>query len=250
MLGKAIADALLDKHVVSPERLWVSNRSGAVSAFANHPGVNVTTSNQEVADACDIILLSVPPASASIIAMDASERLVISVMAGISLDELVGITGANRVIRAMSSPAARESLAYSPWCSTAGVTADDRVRATMIFEACGLTDEVESEAHIEYFTAMTGPVPGFVAFFAKAMVDYAVGKGLPPVIADRAIRQLFLGAGTLMSAGSMTPAEHVKQMIDYAGTTAAGLEAMEHSLIVADIAEGLDAAVAKTRSID
>lgn len=249
MLGKAIVSALLSKQVVSPERLWISNRSGAVDAFAEHPGVNLTTSNQEVADACGIILLCVPPASAASIAMDASESLVISVMAGISLDELTGITRANRVIRAMSSPAAREGLAYTPWCATAGVTANDSVRAATIFRACGLTDQVESEAHIECFTAMTGPVPGFVAFYAKAMVDYAVGKGLPPAIADRAIRQLFLGAGTLMSASTMTPADHVKQMIDYAGTTAAGLEAMERSSIAADIAEGLDAAVARTRSI-
>lgn len=250
-LGKPIVGALLDKKVVPPERLLISNRSGAVVPFADHPGVNVkvTISNQEVADACDVILLSVPPASAASIAMDASGRLVISVMAGISLDELVRITGANRVIRAMSSPAARDGLAYSPWCATTGVTANDRVRAATIFGACGLTDQVERELHIECFTAMTGPVPGFVAFYAKAMVDYAIGKGLPPEIADRAIRQLFLGAGALMSAGAMTPADHVKQMIDYAGTTAAGLEAMTRSSIAADIAGGLDAVVARTRSI-
>lgn len=249
MLGKSIADALLAKNIISPERLWVSNRSGAVDAFANHPGVNVTTSNQEVADACDVILLSVPPASAASIAIDASEKLVISVMAGMTLVELVRSTDANRVIRAMSSPAARDGLAYSPWCSSAAVTADDRVRTALIFGACGLTDEVESEAQVECFTAMTGPVPGFVAFFAKAMVDYSVGRGIPPEIADRAVRQLFLGAGTLMSEGAMTPAEHVKQMIAYAGTTAAGLEAMEASSITADMAGALDASVAKTRSI-
>ena len=83
----------------------------------------------------------------------------------------------------------------------------------------------------------------------QAMVDYGAGNGLPPEIADRAVRQLFLSAGRVMSAGAMTPADHVKQMIDYAGTTAAGLEAMERSSISKDIAEGLDAAIARTRSI-
>ncbi len=52
-----------------------------------------------------------------------------------------------------------------------------------------------------------------------------------------------------MSAGTMTPADYVTQMIDYAGTTAAGLEEMERSSITNDIAKGLDAAVARTRSI-
>jgi pyrroline-5-carboxylate reductase len=63
------------------------------------------------------------------------------------------------------------------------------------------------------------------------------------------VRQLFLGAGALMSSGTMTAADHVTQMINYAGTTAAGLEEMERSSIVEDIAKGLDAAVARTRSI-
>lgn len=249
MLGQAIAGALLDAQVVAPQRLWISNRSGAADAFSNRPGVTVTTSNQELADRCDVILLSVPPASAASIAMGASDKLVISVMAGISLDKLGRMTGTDRIIRAMSSPAARLSLAYSPWCATAKVTAADRVRATTIFKACGTTDEVESEAHIDCFTAMTGPVPGFVAFYAKTMVDYAVGRGLPPAVADRAIRQLFLGAGTMMSQGAMTPADHVQQMIDYAGTTAAGLEEMEQSSIAKDIAQALNAAVARTRDI-
>jgi pyrroline-5-carboxylate reductase len=249
MLGMSIAVALLDGHVVSPERLWISNRSGTADAFADHPGVNVTSSNQELADRCDVILLAVPPASASGIGVDASGKLVLSVMAGIALAELVRITGANRAIRAMSSPAARASLAYSPWFASADVTDDDRALVSTIFAACGLTDEVDSEAQIECFTAITGPVPGFVAFYAAAMVDYAVHRDIPPKIADRAIRQLFLGAGTMMSDGEMTPADHVKWMIDYAGTTAAGLEAMNHSSITAEIAEALDAAVSKTRVI-
>lgn len=248
MLGKAIARAVLNKKVVKPERLWISNRSGA-TGFADYPALNVTTCNQYLADACDVILLSVPPASTAEIEIDATGSLVLSVMAGVSLDELGRITGAGRVIRAMSSPAAEEGLAYSPWCANSGATPRDRTCAAMILGACGLTDEVESEAHIECFTAMTGPVPGFVAFFAEAIVNYAIDKGIPPSIADRAIRQLFFGAGTLMSKSTMTPADHVRQMIDYAGTTAAGLEAMKRSSMATDIAASLDAAVARTRSI-
>lgn len=247
MLGSAIAQAILKSRVVPPEQLWVSSRSG--KSPGNVPAINVTTVNQELADACDTILLSVPPTQADEIAINASDKLVLSVMAGISLDSLKKITGTTRVIRAMSSPAAREKLAYSPWCASAETTDTDRDRATAIFGSCGLTDQVESEAHIECFTALTGPVPGFVAYFAEAMLDYAITQGIPAEIADRAIRQLFLAAGKMMSEGSMTPADHVKQMINYAGTTAAGLDAMKRTSIAADIAKGLNAAVERTRTI-
>ena len=53
----------------------------------------------------------------------------------------------------------------------------------------------------------------------------------------------------MLAEGDMTPGDHVQEMIDYAGTTAAGLVAMQELGISDLIAKGLDAAVEKTRSI-
>ena len=53
----------------------------------------------------------------------------------------------------------------------------------------------------------------------------------------------------MLAHGEASPADHVQQMIDYAGTTAAGLEAMRNSPIREAIAEGLDAAVEKARTL-
>lgn len=249
MLGSAIARALLNRKVIAPERLWISNRSGRLAGFEDGPGIRVTANNQELAEACDVILLSVPPALVQEIGIAAPDKLVVSVMAGISIARLRELTGAARVVRAMSSPAAARSLAYSPWVASPGVTAEDRRWITALFESCGLTDEITGESQIEFFTAMTGPVPGFVAFFAKCLQDCAEAEGVAPPVAERAVRQLFLAAGTMMSEGAASPADHVREMIDYAGTTAAGLEAMAASGIAADIAKGLAASVEKTRAM-
>jgi pyrroline-5-carboxylate reductase len=88
-----------------------------------------------------------------------------------------------------------------------------------------------------------------VAYFASCLADYATGQGIAPLVADRAIRQLFLAAGRMMAEGAATPADHVREMIDYAGTTAAGLTTMQSLTNARDIATGLDAAVAKSRSM-
>ncbi|WP_121060731.1 pyrroline-5-carboxylate reductase family protein [Chachezhania antarctica] len=248
-LGSAIVRALLARKVVSPDRLWLANRSGEAGPFSDIPGINVTRRAQDLAETCDVIVLSVPPASIPELDLTAPDALILSVMAGVSLKTLTGCTGAPRAVRAMSSPAAARHLAYSPWIASATVTEKDRARVTAIFGACGTTDEIADESQIDIFTAMTGPVPGFVALYAQAMTDYAANRGVSPDIADRAVRQLFLGAGLMMSDGPMTPADHVAEMIDYAGTTAAGLEAMLATDLFDSIAEGLDAAVARTLSI-
>jgi len=249
MLGAAIARALLQRGAVAPEALWISNRSGTSVGLDAPPGVTFTAKNQDLADACEVILLSVPPQDAPQIGIAAAGRLVLSVMAGVSLRDLQALTGTDRVVRAMSSPAAALGLAYSPWHAGDAVTPRDCARVTEILGACGTTDRVEREEDIEFFTALTGPVPGFVAFFAAAMADHAVARGISPGIADRAVRQLFLGAGVLMARDAPRPADHLRQMIDYAGTTAAGLTLLTRSDVAQEIGAALDASVDRTRDI-
>ncbi len=249
MLGRAIARGLLEAGVVQEEKFWLSNRSGTADGFRSYPGLNVTTDNQSLAEACDVILLCVPPALANDVSIAAAGKLILSVMAGVGLERLATLSGSDRVVRAMSSPAAELRLAFSPWVASGTVTEADKAVVRRLFGAIGAAAEVSSEAQVELFTALTGPVPGFVAFFAECMADYAVAEGVSPDVADRAVRQLFLSAGRMMAEGDATPGDHVQEMIDYAGTTAAGLTAMRSSAISRDVAAALAAAVEKTRNM-
>ncbi len=226
-LGRAIITGLVTSKFINPTSLWVSNRSGSEHPPAHFEGAHFTTSNKELTDTCDVILLSVPPKSFSSIEINASDKLIISVMAGVTAQQIAHRTGAERVIRAMSSPAAEYCLAYAPWFASENVTGDDRSYVSRLFEACGTTDEIDDEKHLDVFTALTGPVPGFVALFAEIMVDYASERGISPIIADRAIRQLFKASGHILATEDKQPGRHVAEMIAYAGTTAAGLEGMK-----------------------
>ncbi len=248
MLGSAILTAALTAQLVPVHRIWVSSRSGQLRGFDGHPELSVTSDNAELARSCDVVLLCVPPEAVAQLELSLADKLVISVMAGVTVARIGQLTGASRVIRAMSSPAAAQALAYTPWVATEAVSEADRDFAQALFEACGKTDQIASEAQLDVFTAMTGPVPGFVAFFAEAMAQYATAQGIAPQVADRAVRQLFLGAGQMMAEGTARPDDHVQEMIDYGGTTAAGLEVLRRSGLGEDLAKGLDAAVARSRA--
>lgn len=240
-LGGAIAGALLRTGVVAPGRLTVCNRSGPAGPLAAVDGVVWTDDPQHAADACDTLLLALPPPAGQALRLDAAGRLVISVMAGVTLDQLRAATGTERLARAMSSPAAARGLAYSPFYAPE-LTAADKATVRALFSACGTTDEVPAESQIDVFTAITGPVPGFVAYFAAAMQHYAQGQGVSPEVARRAVVQLFHAAGATLAADERPPAAFVRDMLDYAGTTAAGLAVLEASPLRATLADGLEAA--------
>ena len=241
-LGGAIGRTLLRAGAIEPAELWICNRSGPAPGFADHAGINWTADPQELADRCPTLLLALPPASGRPLRIRAPDRLVLSVMAGITAAELDAISGSARVVRAMSNPAAEIGLAYSPWFAAPAVSEADRAVVRALFAACGATDEVPEEGQIDVFTVVTGPVPGFVAYFAACMQDYAQAQGVAPEVARRAVAQLFLAGGRMLADSQRPAAEFVQEMADYAGTTAAGLDAMKASALGEAVARGLEAA--------
>lgn len=248
-LGGAIVRAALRAGVVRPDGLGLCNRSGGLAGFEAWPVLRATTRPQELVAGCDLLLLALPPASLRDLVLNAAGRPVLSVMAGATAAQIAARTASARVLRAMSSPAAERGLAFSPVFAASSATDADCALAEQLLGACGAVEFVGAEPQIDVFTALTGPVPGFVALFARAMVDFAVDAGVTPATADRAVRQLFLASGQAMAEDSASPAEHVRAMLDYAGTTAAGLARLEALGIDRTIHEGLAAAVTRARSI-
>jgi pyrroline-5-carboxylate reductase len=249
ILGRAVSHALLSKKVVNEKDYWISNRSGNRTGLEAWPNTHVTHNNQILNEACDVIILCVPPDQFGSLSLNCEDKLVISVMAGVSIEKLQKSTGSNRVVRAMCSPAAELFLAYSPWVAGEAVTQDDRDIVFRLFGACGESDELYVESQIEIFTAMTGPVPGFIAYFADCVSKFAIDNGVSEDVANRAVKQLFLGAGTIMANGDTTPNQDVQEIIAYNGTTTAGVRSMQASSLADNISAGLQAAVEKTRQM-
>ncbi|WP_299479756.1 pyrroline-5-carboxylate reductase dimerization domain-containing protein [uncultured Roseibium sp.] len=249
-LGSAVAAGWLTGDCIRQENLWVSNRSGRSSGLDDWTEVQFTASNQVLADACDVVVLSVPPALIDTIDIQVPpEKLVLSLMAGVSRQQIRDLTGTRKAVRAMSSPAARQRLAYSPWFAPDGLDKAEKKTVQTLLSAIGETDEVLDERHIEVFTVLTGPVPGFAAFFADCLVQYALANGVAPEAAVKSVKQLFLSSGGLMSEAALPPASFVAEMIDYGGTTASGLKKLQELEIARTIAEGLNASLERVQTI-
>src|SRR5437773_2319055 len=97
-MGGAIASALLEKEVVSPTQLVLSNRGdGALRKFARK-GVVVTADNCVAVESADMVVLAVKPQVFSpllseIAAVVSEKQLVISIVAGIEVKFIKKILG-------------------------------------------------------------------------------------------------------------------------------------------------------------
>ena len=248
-LGHAIAVAVLERFLPTEEVLRLSNSSGALVGFEQYSNVRLMESNQQLVDACDLIVLCVPPAQFDYLAIDAKGKLMVTLVSGITIEEVRVATNSQKIVRATSSPAAAFGLAYSPWVKSSGVTREDCKVVTELFFVCGKTDLLDVEQQIDVFTVLTGPVPGYVAYFAECLIRYALKNGVAPDVADKAIKQLFLASGRALSETDITASQQVHKMIDYAGVTAAGLEFMNASEIQSEIWRAFDTAIKKSQNL-
>ena len=237
-LGSAIVRSLLRSGVVAASELTCSFRSGIP---ANAPECRWTKDNAELVAASDIVILSVRPQDWPALEIDAHGKLVISVMAGIGLDDIRRRTHSSRIARALPNAAAELGYSYTPiYVETDN--ADDVQAVRSIFEACGAVDVVNSETHIDYLTTVSGSGPAFPALLAEAMMKAAIAHGIDPGIALRAAQQVIIGAGRLQEAHGIAPAETVRAFIDYRGTTAAAIETMREHGFDQAVGAGLKAA--------
>lgn len=242
-LGGAIADAALQAGVVRAQDLALSYRSAKPDRF---PGAFWTHDNQALAERCDIIVLSVRPQDWPSLAIDAKSKLVISVMAGIRLAEIGTKHGTSRVVRTLPNAAAEVAKSYTPWIASSDATGEDRAVVRAIFSACGLEDEVASERDIDYLTGLTGSGPAFPALLADAMMRHAIGFGLNPEVAQRAVNTVLTGAGRMLEVKNASPADTVEAFLGYRGTTAAAIETMREAGFEEAVASGLTAAFEKS----
>ena len=204
-------------------------------------GIAVTADNLEVARSAETILIGVKPtvvlAVVREIAPVTEDKMVISLAAGVRVRNMESISNA-RLMRAMTNtPTAigRGATAIAPGTRT---IPDDLARARTIFDAIGVTVEV-NEDQIDGVTALAGSGPAFVYTMIEALTDGGIKTGLPPEVAGVLATHTVLGAAQLAAETGKSPEELRRMVVTPGGTTAAGLAAMAKL----KTSEGLIAAV-------
>ena len=247
-LGGALIRAAVSTGLVDPERLTISSRSKNKGSAAD---INTrwTHDNTELVEQSDVVILSVRPIQFRSVKVDLREKLVLSVMAGVSCKTIADQTNATTIVRSMPNAAAVIGQSFTPWFATPEVGREAKALAQAFFEASGEAAEVPLESHIDYCAGLTGSGAAFPALLAEAMIAHAAAQGIPRDFAQRAAKKVVSGASQLFAGASGDTGVIVKEMIDYRGVVAAALQAMLERGFMEAVAAGLDAASAKAATI-
>ncbi len=240
-IGGALGRRLLETEVVVPPDLSVISRRPPQADYYGQTEVHWAASVAELVERSDVVVIAVRPQDWQALDLRADGKLVVSMMAMVSVAELAQVRG--RVVRVMPNALAEQARSYSPWFAGPGVTAADKLALRQILACIGTADEVDSEAHLDVMTVLPGSGPAYPALMAAAMLDFARKAGLPEAIARRAVEAVICDGSSLLAGRIETAAATVQTFRDYAGITAAGLNAAEAAGFSTAIAQALTAAL-------
>jgi pyrroline-5-carboxylate reductase len=215
------------------------------------PGAKVTPDNRVAADS-DVVVLALKPqhmASAlEELTPIGSDRLVVSIAAGISLDRLCEGLGSHRIVRVMPNTPALVGAGAAAFCRASGATDQDAALVKRLLEAVGRCWELP-ESLMDAVTALSGSGPAFVFVFIEALCDGAVHMGLPRAVALQLAAQTVLGSAQMVISGDDHTAQLKDRVASPGGTTIAGLHVLERGAFRGLVMSAIEAATKRSQEL-
>lgn len=155
------------------------------------------------------------------------ETLIISILAGVPIDEISScMQHGGPVVRAMPNIAAKVGSAATVMCGNDLCSEEDRYIAEHIFKGVGECYWTK-EGLMNTVTGLSGSGPAYIYMVIEALTDGGVKMGLPRKLSFDLSVQTVLGAAKMVKESKEHPAILKDQVTTPAGTTILALHELE-----------------------
>ncbi|GAB3602902.1 pyrroline-5-carboxylate reductase [Microbacterium aureliae] len=239
----------------------VTNRSAAkADELATLPGVTSyalerdADANVQAASRAGIVLIGVKPAMVpdllrEIAPVLAPDAIVVSLAAGVTIATFERILGPDAIV-VRSMPNTPATVGKGLTGLAAGMRADASTMATVrrLFETVGEVIEVP-ESQIDPLSTISGSGPAYFFLLVEELTRAAEAKGFSREHARRMAEQTFIGAGALLAASDVEPAELRRRVTSPKGTTERAVEVLQQARLDDVFGRATDAALARAREL-
>ena len=239
------------------DSVFVSSRTMQKSqAFAQENGC-LAMRNLSLTERADMIFLGVKPQKmaelfeeiAPALAGHYSRFVLVTMAAGLTCEKIAKMAGGDYpVIRIMPNTPALVGQGVIPYCGNEFVTEEDFAELERVLGGAGLVTPLP-EALIDAASALSGCGPAFVYIFIEALADAAVSCGLPRDTALDFAAQTVLGSAKMVLETGKHPGSLKDAVCSPAGSTIAGVRALEDGGFRATAGNAVLAAYKRTKEL-
>lgn len=205
------------------------NPDAALAELGVH--LNVTTEALEAASPSVVILAIKPQLAVEVLppiaVLAAPETLVVSLMAGVSINTMSELLGGEAAfVRTMPNTPAAMGEGITALYASAGTQDTQKTAAEALLGAVGQTVWLDNEKMIDAVTAISGSGPAYVFHMVEALAAAAVNLGLPQDMAAQLAMQTVIGSAAMLRQDEADPRQLRVNVTSPGGTTEAALDVL------------------------
>jgi len=254
-MASALAKGFVQAGLTTPDSVVASDPyEPARAAISKEAGVKATSSNAEVVQSTQVIVLAVKPDQvgdvlAEIRPLFSDKHLLISIAAGVPLSRLEAALPPNaRAIRVMPNTPALVGASASAFATGKSATKDDAQLAQKLFSSVGVAYQVK-ESLLDAVTGLSGSGPAYAFLIIEGLSDGGVAAGLLRDVATRLAAQTLLGSAQLLLQTGQHPGALKDMVTSPGGTTIEGLHELEKAGVRGALINAVRAATEKSRKL-
>ena len=256
-MAEALIKGVINAKLYTPENIFVSDiRVERLKFLSEKYSVIACEENSELAAKVQTIVLSIKPqnmtdALESIKTCIGSEKLVISIAAGIKVANITAVLGDIAIVRVMPNTPALIGQ------GAGALFGNERAKpmlnkAVEILSAVGKAVIVDDEDLIDAVTALSGSGPAYYFLLMEEMIRAGIRLGLPEDVAKDLVLQTAKGAGLLAveaDKNDESPAVLRKKVTSPGGTTEAALKVFKEGTISELISAAINRAYERSKEL-
>ena len=195
------------------------------------------------------VFLGVKPQAVSGVLAGLTEAVLVSMLAGVTLERLADLLGADKkIIRIMPNTPCTVEEGLILYAANDRVSGEELDAFRGLMRAAGVLDELP-EHLIDAASAVSGCGPAYAYMFVEALADGAVKCGVPRAKAMRYAAQMLLGSASLLLETGEHPGALKDAVCSPGGSTIAGVAALEDRGFRGAAIAAVEAAYRRTKEL-
>ena len=247
LIGGLIAKNVFDRDDIIACAPHEATRERVSQAY----GIRMLGTAKDVCAEAGIVVLAVKPKQVPEVfaeGLDLSGKVLISIVAGLTLDKLRAYVPDAKNVRVMPNHCCMVLEGAMGYCCDPAVTDADKEKVAGILEAVGLAVEV-GEEYMDAITGIAGSSPAFIYLVIDAMADAGVLNGLSRADSIRLAAQSVLGAAKMVLDTGKHPDALRDEVCSPGGTTIVGVRAAEDMGLRSAMIAAVDSTIERSREM-
>ena len=228
-MGQTYAKSFVSSGFVNPNEVFVFTRTlETVEKRYAIPKENFFDSPTKQFLEVDIVIIAVKPQDFDALAFElksflTKDHLVLSVMAGISMERMKSQLGIEKIVRSMPNIPTQIGQGMTVFCASNEVDRKELFIIQNLINTTGKSLFIEKEDMLNAATAISGSGPAYVFYFMNALIEAAQKIGFSKSEAEFLVQQTFMGSSQLQNRSKLSNKEWITKVASKGGTTEAAL---------------------------